>query len=535
MHREVELKFAVDDDDQVPSLIELAGPAADGTAFIVGEPEQHVLRATYYDTADLDLARHDLTLRRRVGGQDGGWHLKVPGGESERSEVRLPPGRAGSAIPEVLQRLVRARTQGRPLVPVAKITTRRTVHRLFDATDRPLLELAHDRVSARRVLPLGGSGDATGPEITWQEIEVEVLDGDEETLTAVAGELAARGLAAAPHTSKLARVLGPDGRTAPARPKKARRRPTKAPTSGVALAYVGDQLEQLRSQDLLVRMDRPGSVHKMRVATRRLRSALDTFRSSFAPDAVTALRAELRWLAGVLGEVRDAEVMHERVVGVLRTEPAVDAGPTEMVDAGPPDGDDAGPPAAGEADARLRSAHRAAREALVHELDGERYDRLLDALDDFVSNPPTTQRGSRPAGKALRRGVARQYARVRRLVERAGAATDADQRAELLHEARKAAKQTRYAAELAGDVFGGRARAFAAAMERTQELLGQHQDSVVLRQRLRELAQATTDPVAAFTYGRLHALEEVRAREAEERLPAVWSRTSKKRLRRWLR
>ncbi|WP_028049773.1 CYTH and CHAD domain-containing protein [Cellulomonas sp. URHD0024] len=521
VHREVELKFSVGPGVEVPSLVELAGPTNDGQRLTQGEPEHHVLRATYYDTADLGLARHHLTLRRRVGGKDAGWHLKLPGEGSERAEVRLPAGRAGGAVPQRLQRLVRARTHGDPLVPVATITTERTVHQLFDATDRALLELADDRVAARRVLPLGGSGDARGPEVAWREIEIEVLDGGEEVLAPVAAQLGARGLTVAPHTSKIARVLQVDEVTPDADRTRGPRRSAKSSTSDVALAYVGDQLEQLRAQDILVRMGAPGSVHKMRVATRRLRSALATFRPSFGPEVVGPLRDELKWLAGILGEVRDAEVMRERVLGVLQDGSAhvrLSSDPSEA-----------------EAEAQLGSAYAAARDALLLELDGQRYDQLLDALETFMHAPPVTKRGRRPARKELRRGVAHEYAGVRRLVKQAAAATGSQERAELLHDARKAAKRTRYAAELASDAFGSDARAFAAAMESTQELLGQHQDSVVLRERLRELAETTTDPSAAFTYGRLHALEEARGRETEEQLPAVWARASRKRLRRWLR
>lgn len=517
VHPEVEMKFQVEDGYEVPSVVELAGPRDDGVPWSQGEPEKQVLRATYFDTADLALARHGLTLRRRVGGADAGWHLKVPVSGVERSEIRLPPGRSASVVPRALQRLVRARAAGQPLVPVAKLTTRRAVHRVVDPTGDALLELADDRVSARRVLPLAGAGDVTGPEIVWREIEVEALDGDGEVLAAVAAELRARGVVPAPHTSKLARVLQVDEHVTPAGRRKGTRPPTKSSASRVALAYVSDQLEQLRAQDLLVRLDRPGSVHTMRVATRRLRSALATFRPAFASDVVVPLRDELKWLAGVLGTVRDAEVMHERVLDVVQSEDAVPS------------------PVAAEADAQLRSAHAAAREAALVELDSERYDRLLDDLEAFVLTPPTTRRGARPAKKTLRRGVATEYSRVRRLVERAGTATDPERRAELLHDARKAAKRTRYAAELASDTFGRDARTFAAAMESTQELLGQHQDSVVLRRRLRQLAESATDPVAAFTYGRLHALEEGRARDTEEQLPSVWAAASKKRLRRWLR
>ena len=517
VYREVELKFSVEEGSEVPSLIELVGPRDDGVPLSQGDPTKQVLRATYFDSADLVLARHGLTLRRRVGGADAGWHLKVPVSGAERTEIRLPPGRSASVVPTALQRLVRARTAGQPLVPVAKVTTRRAVHRVVDPTGDALLELADDRVSARRVFPLAGPGDATGPEIAWRELEIETLDGDADGLAAVAAELRSRGVVPAPHTSKLARILELDEHVAPAGRTKGKRPSASSSTSRVVLAYVGDQLEQIRAQDLLVRLDVPGSVHRMRVATRRLRSALATFRPTFASDAVGPLRDELTWLAGVLGTVRDAEVMHERVLDAVQGADAVLS------------------PVAAEADAQLRSAYATAREAALVELGTERYDRLLDDLEAFVLTPPTTQRGARPAKKTLRRGVAKEYTRVRRLVKRAGSATDPEQRAELLHDARKAAKRTRYAAELATDAFGRDARAFAAAMESTQELLGQHQDSVVLRQRLRQLAESTTDPVAAFTYGRLHALEEIRGRDTEEQLPSVWAEASRKRLRRWLR
>lgn len=525
VHREVEAKLVADDAFDVPSLLALVRSADTSTPWVEGDPETQVLRATYYDTDDLALARHGLTLRRRAGGGDSGWHLKVPAADGARSEVRLPPGRSGSPLPEPLRRMVRARTLDRPLVPVAKVTTRRTARRLFDATDRPVLELADDHVTARRVLPLGGAGDATGPEVTWRELEVEALDGGTALVDAAEAELVSRGLRPASHPSKVARVLGLDtgggsgADRGQGRPAKRGTSSTgaRAAASEVSLAYVRDQVEQLRTQDLLVRLDTPGSVHRMRVATRRLRSALVTYRKVFDREAVRSLRPELTWLATTLGAVRDAEVMRERVLGPLpeQARPAAGGGH-----------DDARP---------WDDAYDAAREVLLAGLDGERYGRLLHALAGFAADPPVTKRGRRPARKALRRGVSREYADLRRLVRRARTVTDVRERADALHDARKAAKRARYAAELSVAVFGDDARAFAAAMESTQEVLGRHQDSVVLRERLRDLAASATDPMTAFEYGRLHALEQVRAREAEDRLPSVWRRASRKRLRRWLR
>ena len=110
-YREVERKF---DADPAMSLPDLTGEAGS-----VGEATQSLLDATYFDTADARLARHHITLRRRTGGDDAGWHLKLPAGQDERTEVRLPLGRATRTVPAALVREVRAIVRERPLVPVA--------------------------------------------------------------------------------------------------------------------------------------------------------------------------------------------------------------------------------------------------------------------------------------------------------------------------------------------------------------------------------------------------------------------------------
>ena len=124
-----------------------------------------------------------------------------------------------------------------------------------------------------------------------------------------------------------------------------------------------------------------------------------------------------------------------------------------------------------------------------------------------------TERAAAKAGKALPRLVARSYADVRTVVEQAEATPAGAEREELLHDARKAAKRARYAGESVSQIFGKDAVAFAAAMEDVQEALGEHQDSVLTRERLRDLARHTSSTEAAFLYGRLHALEEAGAGE----------------------
>ena len=525
VHREVERKYVADDGFELPPLAELMA-GTDGrrdqeiAPVAEGEPVRQRLAATYFDTADLRLAAAGLTLRRRTGGDDAGWHLKVPAGANARSEVRLPLGRSARTVPAALRQMVWARSLGAELRPVAEIVTDRTVRRLVDVTGHVMAEVADDRVTARRLLPTEGPGDAAGAATSWREIEVELDGGDVDLLSAVDARLRERGLSEAPSASKLAHVLGVDPSDGNA-PGKDRKLTVTSPAGDVLLAHLREQVQQVRAQDLPVRLDAPDSVHKMRVATRRLRSALTTFKRLVDPDVAGPLRGELKWLAGELGAARDAEVMRERVRAAVETEAR-----GEGVDPGP---------AAGVADAELGAAYRTAHDRVLAELNGDRYHAIVLALDELVTSPPLTPRAAAKAGKALPPLVARSYAKVHKIVQQADATPDAAEREELLHDARKAAKRARYAGESVSGVFGKDAVAFAAAMEDVQEALGEHQDSILTRERLRELGRHTTSTEAAFLYGRLHALEEAAAGESQRHFDSVWKAAGRKRLHRWLR
>ena len=105
--REIEQKFSVADDFELPSFETLSGVAK------VSAPVEHDLDATYYDTADLRLAASNVVLRRRAGGDDAGWHLKESVGKGERLETHAPLGAAGGGVPEELAALVRSRARRR--------------------------------------------------------------------------------------------------------------------------------------------------------------------------------------------------------------------------------------------------------------------------------------------------------------------------------------------------------------------------------------------------------------------------------------
>jgi hypothetical protein len=200
---EIEQKFDVDANFERPSFAGLAGVSE-------AAPVLHHLSATYFDTADGRLAASKITLRRRTGGTDEGWHLKLPAGSGARREVHAPLGAAERPVPEVLAARVAEVTGGQPLGPIAILNTERTVVTLSGDDGRVRAEVADDLVTARR-LPPGGEpaseGHPAGAELRWREIEVEVPTADPSLQRAAADVLLAAGARPAGHGSKLARVL----------------------------------------------------------------------------------------------------------------------------------------------------------------------------------------------------------------------------------------------------------------------------------------------------------------------------------------
>jgi inorganic triphosphatase YgiF len=196
-HLETELKLDVDPDFVVPDL----GGLIDGQT--VTEPEVRLLAANYFDTSDLRLAAARITLRRRTGGADEGWHLKLPLGAGTRRELQAPLGDA-TTVPPQLASLVASRIEGHPLQVVAVLETRRTVRNLTGANGAVLAEVADDLVTGR----IPSVGDAPAEPVTWREIEVELVSGGPEILAAARSRLVAAGARPSSSASKLGRLLG---------------------------------------------------------------------------------------------------------------------------------------------------------------------------------------------------------------------------------------------------------------------------------------------------------------------------------------
>jgi CHAD domain-containing protein len=497
---EVERKYDVDQVAMLPPLTDVEGVSA------VGQPVEHQLGAVYFDTADLALARHGATLRRRTGGDDAGWHLKLAKRKDARTELRLPLGPAAETVPEDLLAPVRALVRDHPVVPVARVSTRRLEHALLGLDDVVLAEVCDDEVRAERL---------HGPALVqaWREWEVELVTAGPALLDLVEQRLLCVGASPAAAASKLARSLGDALPPSPGNvlrkpsPKKGRKKLSGGSAALVLWTYLTEQVAELHTQDIRLRGDEPGSVHKLRIAARRLRAALKTYKPLFAPGAADTVGEELRWLGQVLSGARDAQVLREHLHAVISSEPP------ELV---------LGPVLA-RIDDELRAAARTGRTQALQALESERYFRLLDALDELVGSGSLVPEADRPARKVLPRLLQRDAKRLDRAVRQIARADHPQQHEAALHEARKKAKRLRYAAESTVPALGKRAARLATATKKVQQALGEHQDTVVARDRLREYGvKAHVNGENGFTFGRLHALEQARGVEAERQFEMAW-------------
>ena len=259
------------------------------------------------------------------------------------------------------------------------------------------------------------------------------------------------------------------------------------------MAYLCAQIDELRAREPGARIDGPDAVHRMRVASRRLRSSLATFGLLFTGSQARWLRDELQWVGTMLGPVRDVEVMRAHLHGTAAIL-TVDADLADVL--------------AG-LDHELAERHSHAHQMLIAAFNSPRYAGLLVALAAFVSDPPWAMAVDKAAAKAaiwhtVPVLVGRACVRVDRAAKAAEGVLDVG--GAELHEVRKAAKRARYAAELAEPSAGPSAHLLAKAMEELQEVLGRHQDSLMARGLLQDLADRMSEQ-QKFALGLLTGVE----------------------------
>ena len=529
---ETEKKYDVDPAAPLPALEDIPGVGR------VAEPYAAHLEAVYFDTEDLALAARRITLRRRTGGSDAGWHLKLPSAPAapaaseaqQRREIHAPLGQP-DVVPDKLLAHLHVYLRGSGLEPVARLDTRRTTVALYGNDGVHLADFADDHVDAEVMagagLAEGGqeAADQAGADQAaaarkrqWREWELELVHGGPDIFPAAAACLAAAGARPAPHESKVGRALGEawpqrleaahdDGAAtaemAQAAKKPGKKKPGKKwPASAVVTAYLGGQIDELLAQDPRVRLEEEDAVHAMRSAARRMRSALAVYRKLFGGAAVRRLRDELQWIGGILGAPRDAEVMLERLRQHAAELPPEQAGDVvkERVER--------------ELGARFDAGYRKAQEVLLT----DRYFRLLDDLEGFRDYPPVRPLASTPARKVAGKLVNRTARRLRRAHKAAARSAEGSARDAALHQVRKDAKRVRHAAESVEPVYGKRAAKLAKAAQKQQQILGDQHDSVIARDLLGKLGSPTDLPEpVALAYGSLLDLEERIAADDESK------------------
>jgi CHAD domain-containing protein len=462
------------------------------------------LDATYYDTADLRLARSGITLRHRDGEAGPPWTVKLPeddeGSDLVRREIRFEG--PSDQVPNPASDLVLATTRGVALESVARLTTVRQPVEIRDGDGQLLAEVVDDTVSVSHDhRPVG----------RFREVEVELhASGGKgrRVLDAALTRLIGAGCEAEPPMPKLVRALG--------------ERASLPPDVVVpALAENADAIDLVRqatarSVSQIIRHD-PGArlgdddedVHKLRVAARRLRSDLHSFMPLLEKARVDPVRAELGWLGGVVGAVRDTDVLTARLTSRLAALSDGDArGADRLVEL-------------------LRHEGAEARTAMLTALGDTRYLHLLDTLVALADAPPFID--ARPLSvRKSRKIVSKITEKPWRRVADAVSALGSDPSDAQLHAVRILAKRSRYAAEATAPLLGPPAVRFAAAVADVQTVLGDHQDTVLAEEWL--VRALDTAPEVSETVHQLIAAERSRRAALRAQWPAVWQKASTKRL-----
>lgn len=479
-------------------------PALDGVAGLhAAEPVTTTLNTTYFDTPDLRLARWGASLRMREG---EGWTVKLPdvgdGVMLSRAEYTFPGSEARA--PTVALELLTAYLRGASVRRATRMRTERTTVVLSDDAGRTIADIVEDEVTV-----FDGRRVAT----RFREVEVEFApDSGTWALDPIRAALEAGGAGEIDLVPKHVRALGPRALAGPELQEQATAGKGATVREVVSAALAGSVARLIR-HDAGVRLgEDPESVHQARVATRRLRSDLHTFRDVLEPGWAEPLRAHLAALGRATGAVRDADVLLGRMERLAtRVAPERDRRAKDrLLD-------------------RLRGDRDVARAALLSIMRERDYGRLLDELVASAQQPQIREGLAQlPAREVLGVPVRRAWEKLR-ADERAMGRPPTD---EELHELRIRAKRARYAAEAVVPAFGKRAAAFARAAGALQEVLGDHQDAVMAGAKLREASRRAGSE--AFLAGQLAAHETIAAAEARGRVKRAWKELSRKRMTEWL-
>jgi inorganic triphosphatase YgiF len=498
MH-EVERKLAIHGPFDLPDLSQIDGVGS------VEEASSQRLRATYYDTEDLRLARNGITLRHRSG-EDGGprWTVKLPvdGAAYTRDEINV--GGSASAVPREASDLVTAYVRSGHLAPVTRIHTRRKRLNLLDGPGETGTEIVDDEVSV-----VEGSRVVA----RFRELEVEDKGAGPQAVARVASALQEAGAVAEDSSPKAIRALGARASAEPdvVPPKKIS---PEQPVGRAVERSIASGTFRMVANDPGTRLGSEEAVHQLRVAARRLRSDLRTFGPLVDENWAQSLVTELKWIADRLGDVRDLDVMQMR----LRK---AGGGMEDSLEA---------------LFKSMDAKHDVAREHLLEGLRSNRYVSLLDRLVEGSHSPVLTNVAEeQTCAKSLPPLVRDAWLKLAR---RARSLRPGDPDSDF-HRVRILAKRARYAGEAVapslGKKVGKQARTFASRCTDVQDVLGTLQDAVVSAGMVRHLAEEhREDGPFNLALGRLLERQELALREAKQSWPKVWASLDRPKNLAWL-
>jgi CHAD domain-containing protein len=509
---EIERKYDVDGQSSLPRLNGVVGVAQ------VHYRPPMALEAVYFDTADRDLSANSVTLRRRTGGTDAGWHVKIGKGDrrlelqselGEDDAVDVVSSPEAVSVPDRILDLVEVHVRGKDLVPIARLNTLRSVVDLMDGQGRRLAEVSDDQVAAMAV------GRRTASRVQhWREWEVEVIDADlvdaavgttDIFLDAVGSVLESAGAQHSKAGSKVEKVVGKA--TDPLDPGAALAGSKTPDLKAVLAATVRTQIKTLKGWDPLVRRDVEDSVHQYRVSCRTLRSTLQTYAPLLAAEPTEAVNQDLKRLGKLLSVARDAEVVRDQVKKKVKHLPGGKNGHVAAL-------------VPGKVVKRLKKTkareYDKAHDQQVERMRSDWYREVLDRLDAFALdvplNPELPAKQASDASGAMVPLATEQVDAVLALAAEVGDQVDPAHRIDLMHEVRKEAKRLRYAVkavqEATGLDLGAALDARMKTAEKLQDALGEHRDSVMFQQHVLETAQAAAKKGQdTFGYGLLYAAE----------------------------
>ena len=494
---EIEAKFLIEDAAHVGGLIDSLDSYGVRSASGVDIVDD------YWDTPGWHLFRAGWTYRWRDRSGDRIMTLKSrrlrAGIVQKRQEVeRLVPAFPQDGSHPLVAEHVADRSGGLRSGDLRELFRVRTHRRLFDIRlpDGALVELGIDRTTITTDGPV--KKPAPG-RMAFVELEIELKEGREESLRRMAGELQQRSGLLVARLSKFERGLQTVGLSPPRASRMVlpadslfvealRERAPSPADPAVHLAY-GRLLDQF--EEMIVQEPRawegldPEGVHKMRVATRRLRSALRAFKKVL-PASIRSFNGEFKWLAAVLGGVRDLDVAIGNLPHFLSEIPPEDAA---HLDAYEQD---------------LADRWREERGCLLACLTSRRYGRLKADFTRSLERGPSARDmkalGSITIGDAARLLIGKRH----RSVLRRGRQITSASSDEALHALRIQCKRLRYLLEFFRPAYGELLRAETRRLKILQDVLGEFQDACVAGEFLRRYAEGL--PMRSSNRGRLIAL-----------------------------